>query len=98
MPLCKKGDKIYPGYYRPVSLTSVYCKVMEHSMLSKFNKMLEGKINYSQHGFRKGLSCTTQFVTTIHNMMRIADSGKKVHAAVLDFSAAFYRVSRQTHP
>ena len=28
-PLFKKGDKSSPGNYRPVSLTSVVCKVME---------------------------------------------------------------------
>ena len=29
MALYKKGDKSDPGNYRPVSLTSVVCKLME---------------------------------------------------------------------
>ncbi len=28
-PICKKGDREVTGNYRPVSLTSIVCKVME---------------------------------------------------------------------
>merc|ERR1712074_60201 len=30
MPLFKKGDKTNPENYRPVSLTSISCKLLEH--------------------------------------------------------------------
>ena len=93
VPVFKKGDKAEYTNYRPVSLTSICCKLMEHIILSKLNSLLEGKIHSSQHGFRKGLSCTTQLVTTVHNITSIVDSGHRVHAAILDFSKAFDKVS-----
>ena len=34
VPIFKKGDKKLPSNYRPVSLTSITCKVMEHIVLS----------------------------------------------------------------
>ena len=33
-PLFKKGDKSDPGNYRPVSLTSITCKILEHIIYS----------------------------------------------------------------
>ena len=33
-PIFKNGDKADPGNYRPVSLTSVFCKVLEHIIFS----------------------------------------------------------------
>ena len=51
----KKGDKTSPANYRPVSLTSVSCKMMEHIIHSSVMKHLNANsilVNY-QHGFRK---------------------------------------------
>jgi hypothetical protein len=35
-PIFKKGDKSKPSNYRPVSLTSIYCKTLEHIIFSQF--------------------------------------------------------------
>ena len=52
-PIFKKGAKSSPDNYRPVSLTSVPCKIMESIMRDKMvDHLLENKlINNSQHGF-----------------------------------------------
>lgn len=39
-PIFKKGDKTQPGNYRPVSLTSVVCKLMESFIKNVLNKHL----------------------------------------------------------
>ena len=70
------------------------CKLVEHIIvvLSNINQHLNASINPKQHGFRQGLSCTTQLVTTVDDIMKMVDKNISVHAAVLDFSKAFDRV------
>ena len=54
-PIFKKGDPKIAGNYRPVSLTSITCKLLEHIISSNVMHHLEGNdILYRlQHGFRK---------------------------------------------
>ena len=40
-PIYKKGPRFRPENYRPVSLTCVCCKVMEHIITSKIMKHAE---------------------------------------------------------
>ena len=65
----KKGDKSTPSNYRPVSLTCILCKTMEHVVTSQIHQHLErhGILHPNQHGFRKGLSCETQLISTIQD-------------------------------
>ena len=93
VPIFKAGKKTNPSNYRPVSLTCISCKLLEHIILHELNKQLDGKISSNQHGFRKGLSCTTQLVGLWHEISREVDKGKCIQAAFLDFSKAFDRVS-----
>ena len=52
-PILKKGAKSNPDNYRPISLTSVPCKIMESIMRDKMvDHLLANKlIQNSQHGF-----------------------------------------------
>ena len=40
-PIFKKGDKSKPSYYRPVSLTSICCKIVEHILHSHIMKCID---------------------------------------------------------
>src|SRR6218665_2836050 len=53
VPLFKKGNRSDPGNYRPVSLTSVVCKVMERIVKDNVVEQLNeyDVIKGSQHGF-----------------------------------------------
>lgn len=42
-----------------------------------------------QHGFLKGLSCTTQLLQVLHELGRALDSGLETDVIYLDFSKAF---------
>ena len=58
----KKGDRSLPSNYRPISLTCVLCKVMEHIITSQLVKHFnKHNILYElQHSFREKRSCETQ--------------------------------------
>ncbi len=55
----KKGKRSTPANYRPVSLTSVICKVQEHIIFSNImdHADLRKILVHFQHEFRKGHSC-----------------------------------------
>ena len=64
-PIFKKGDKHNPCNYRPISLTCIISKCMEHILESNIMQHLDSnKILYAlQHGFLKNFSCDTQLLS-----------------------------------
>ena len=90
-PIFKKGDRHAPGNYRPVSLTSVVCKVMEGIIRDTLNSHLIDKnlISNAQYGFTKGRSCTTQLLSTFFDWMTNLDNGIPTDAIYLDLQKAF---------
>jgi hypothetical protein len=93
-PVFKKGDRGQPSNYRPISLTSICCKIMEHIIHSSVLTHLENTniLSDEQHGFRKRRSCDTQLVLTIHDLAKALDSGDQIDGILLDFSKAFDKV------
>ena len=67
-PIFKKGEKYDAANYRPVSLTCICCKTLEHIIVSNINKHLafESILADCQHGFRSQRSCETQLVQFFH--------------------------------
>ena len=63
----KNDDKATPSNYRPVSF--IY-KIMEHIVCSQIGHHIDYNniLNPDNHGVRKGLSCETQLVSTIHEL------------------------------
>ena len=63
-PVFKKGKLFEVMNYRPVSLTCICCKIMEHIVISHIMNHADKHNNLykMQHGFRKKLSCETQLV------------------------------------
>ena len=66
----KKGDRFRASNYRPVSLTSLCCKLQEHIIVSNTMKHLEHHniLTDCQHGFRARRSCETQLETLCHDL------------------------------
>ena len=87
----KKGDKHQASNYRPVSLTSVCCKLLEHIVCKHLMSHLEENniLTNLNHGFRSGFSCESQLLTTMNDLLTAYDQGKQVDIAILDFSKAF---------
>jgi len=63
-PLFKKGSRHQVSNYRPVSLTSQICKVVESVLRDALVQHLDMNelISESQHGFRKGYSCASNLL------------------------------------
>ena len=90
-PVFKKGSKHLPNNYRPVSLTSLVVKTMERLVYCELSKHLteHHKLCSTQHGFRRGHSCQTQLLETIHRWAKSLDERSSTHVIFLDFSKAF---------
>ena len=87
----KKGERNKAENYRPVSLTSVACKLLEHIICRHLRNHLERHniLTDRNHGFRSGHSCETQLITTLHDLFESYDAGKQTDVVILDFSKAF---------
>ena len=98
IPIHKKGDKTKPGNYRPISLTSIICKLMETIIRSKMENYLYGNniLGDSQHGFRKGRSCLTNLLDFFEDATLKMDNCKAYDMVYLDFQKAFDKVPHKT--
>ena len=96
--LFKKGLKHIASNYRPVSLTSVACKVLEHIVHGNIMRHLDRNsiLTVKQHGFHKKRSTVTRLVATIQGIVSSLCSGKdQVDVVLLDFSKALDKVPHQ---
>ena len=87
----KKGSKNQSTNYRPVSLTSQVCKMMESIIRDSILRHLEKYhlIKESQHGFTNRKSCLTNLLTFMDDITKMTDLGNSVDILYLDFSKAF---------
>ena len=90
-PLYKKDDIALPNNYRPVSLTCVPCKMLEHIVCINIMAHLDEHklLSDRQHAFRKNRSCETQLITVINDSAKSLDAGGRVDTFILDFEKAF---------
>ena len=93
-PIFKKGAKSSPGNYRPVSLTSVCCKMMESIIKDDIVRHLERNrlIKPSQHGFMRGRSCASNLLSFLEKITAAVDDWQAVKIIFLDFAKAFDKV------
>ena len=93
-PIFKKGAKNSPDNYRPVSLTSIPCKIMESIMKDEIIDYLlrYQLINPSQHGFMPNKSCATNLLVFLEKITDLFDNSFPVDVVFLDFSKAFDKV------
>ena len=77
-PLFKKGSRKKPEHYRPVSLTSVVCKLLETLIRDHMVEFLvkHKLINTSQHGFLKARSCLTNLLCFLEEITKWVDDTK----------------------
>ena len=96
-PIYKKGSKYDASNYRPISLTCISSKLMEHIIASSIMRHADNhNILYPlQHGFRDRRSCETQLLGFVNDLVNTMHTGSQTDILVMDFSKAFDKVS---HP
>ena len=90
-PLFKKGERTDASNYRPVSLTCICSKLLEHiihaNVMDHFDKY--SILTDKQHGFRSKHSCESQLILTVHDLAKSLDSRSQIDIVIMDFSKAF---------
>jgi hypothetical protein len=90
-PIYKSGDTNEPHNYRPISILSVFSKVLERLVYNQLDNFLEKyNIMYNyQFGFRKKHS-TEQAILELTDKLKSAIDNKQLTCGLfLDFSKAF---------
>ena len=84
-------DKTNPSSYRPISLTSAFCKIMETMIAFRLNSYIERNnlISNNQSGFRKHRSTIDQLVRLSSEINMAFMENKAVGAIFLDLEKAF---------
>ena len=92
-PLHKKGEKEFASDYRPISLTSIVCKVMESIIKDGIlaymvsNKLLRNL----QHGFASGKSCQSNLLLMLNFLTESIKNGTDAGLVYLDFAKHLIR-------
>jgi hypothetical protein len=90
-----KGSKLDVSNYRPISLTNVYCKLMETLVRNRIVKHLEANdlISASQSGFRSGRSTLSQLLLSHFKLVDSVNSRSCIDGIFTDLSKAFDSIS-----
>jgi len=93
----KKGNKKEQINYRPVSLTSVVCKIMEAVIRDVTVENFLDQVFFSdyQYGFIKGRSTVLQLLKIMDEWTYNLDRGVQIDVIYTDFKKAFDTVSHQ---
>ena len=93
-PMFKKGNRKDPSNYRPLSLTSVCSKVMEHIIYSNIMSHIESNniLSDMQFGFQKWHSAELQLLQTIHDLAYNLNQKSQTDMILPDFSKAIDKV------
>ena len=96
-PIFKKGSKLEAVNYRPVSLTSVCCKVMEGIVRDELMWYFyeNNLISKQQHGFVRRRACVTNLLECQNLVSKSVLEGNTVDVLYTDFSKAFDKVSHK---
>jgi len=93
----RKGQSSDPASYRPISQTSVFCKLMERVIAAELNDFLlaNGLISRHQHGFIAKRSTTTNLMDSLNDWTLAIDNKQSNTIVYVDFARAFDTVTSE---
>ena len=97
VPVFIKGNTSLAANYRPISLTCVYCKIMEHIITSNVMRhaSTHNILYHLQYGFRDKRSCETHLLKFQNDIVANMNNGKQTDVIVMDFAKAFDKVGHR---
>jgi hypothetical protein len=95
IPIYKKKEIFLPGNYRPISLLSIFNKILERLMYRRLYTFLHKYdiLFKYQFGFREKYSTILALIEIIDNTREELDNGNNVLGIYLDLSKAFDTVN-----
>ena len=87
--LHKKGPKNDASNYRPISLTSILCKIYEKFIRNHLIEHVARYISPQQHGFVSAKSCLSNLLESMDIINDMISQGEDVDVFYLDFQKAF---------
>ena len=93
----KKDAKDICGNYRPVSITSIICKLMESIVRDQIVQHMATNNLFSkkQHGFVPDRNCMTNLLLCMEMWTQLVEEGLPIDIIYTDFAKAFDRVPHQ---
>ena len=93
----KKGNKSLAENYRPISITSILCKLMESIVRDQLVAHMETNdiLSTKQHGFVTRRNCMTNLLICLESWTQLLESGHPLDIIYTDFAKAFDRVPHQ---
>ena len=90
-PLYQAKDPMMFNNYRPISLISVFAKILERLMYNRLLKFINKNQFFNKHqfGFRDKHSTFMALIILIENLVNAIDNGKCAVGIFLDFQKAF---------
>lgn len=93
IPIYKKGDKCNIRNYRPVSILSLFPKILERLLCPLITSHLSKIISNFQHGFSARRSTVTNLLGYVSDLAYGVDKRTEIDSIYTDFSSAFDRVN-----
>ena len=88
-PLYKKKDYMNKENYRPISIISVFSKIMETILAEQITEHMQSLFNERLGAYRKNHGCSQVLICAIDTWKRSLDDDKFVGALLMDLSKAF---------
>jgi hypothetical protein len=97
IPVFKKGDSKLASNYRPISLLSIFDKLLERAMRNRlyYHLQINNLIYKYQFGFRHNHSTTLAVIDVIDSIYERLDNGEKIIGLYFDLQKAFDTVNHE---
>ena len=96
-PIHKNGSRHMAENYRPITMTSMLCRILEKIIKKCIMTHLDDNeyLSNCQHGFRQQRSCLSNLIMNLEEITSMIDNGHSVDQIYLDFQKAFDKVPHQ---